>query len=212
MEVAILAGSIEAVQSVIQSEGKEALRKSLDNYGHAALQFAIVKRMNAMALWLISNGAPPAVKDDDDSTPLYSAVTSGLEDVVGALLSCRVDIHLNGDAGGKVPIVAALDRKQFSIAKLLIKHKVDLLCLDKQKRCGLHMVLASSPTERSELVNLLQSEGLLHRAANGDAMQWLRFAMQAFPSPESAVVCERLFEQLPKLDVAQTNVLFGEAL
>ena len=55
-------------------------------------------------------------------------------------------------------------------------------------------------------------EGLLDRAANDDAMQWLPCAMQAFPSPKSAVVCERLFEQLPKPDVAHTNVLFGETL
>ena len=32
-------------------------------------------------------------------------------------------MHLNGDPSGKVRMVAALDRKQFSISKLLIKYK-----------------------------------------------------------------------------------------
>ena len=146
------------------------LQSSLDGYGHCAVHYAIVKRALPAAINLIKLGAPIDTVNDDKSSPLYTAVCLGQDDVVEALLQGDNTGKLrDGVSGGKVPITEAVERGHFQIVLKLLRHGVDLNVSDSQGRCGVtHAFQGSEESVQAALDLALGDNGSLRKIDRDD--------------------------------------------
>ena len=93
---------------------------SLGFIGHSALHWAAAKGHEALARWLISQGASLEQRNNADSTALHTAAQNGKRGVLELLVAAGADAAAR-DADGKSPRDVALERGHSELGALLEK-------------------------------------------------------------------------------------------
>jgi hypothetical protein len=100
---------------------------------------------------LLSEGADPNAKFEDDTTSLILASAMGHREVAGLLLEKGADVNAK-DADGNTALMDAATMGHYEVVRLLIKYRANINVQDKD---GVTALMDASRNGRSKVVRLL---------------------------------------------------------
>lgn len=164
-------GRMDVVKYLVSKGADLSIR---DSYGNTALEKAIGRGRNDVALFLISNMKKE--KDIAGNRPLHAAAENGNVEMTGILLDRGFDVNAR-DNWGETPLHNAISRDYLDIAKMLIEKGADINAVSTVKdttgKTPLHYARSDKAVRilvrKGADVNAIDRKGRtpLHYAAEG---------------------------------------------
>jgi len=176
---ALISGGADPVETKLQYFQDAVAARNL-NYrfadGQTPLHLSIIYGYNAVAKYLLENGASTAAQDSSGSTPLHEAVRYGRTETARLILSAGADVNAR-DNLGKTPVMLIMPAdKADELYKILISYKADLKRKDMYGDTVLHTttMMRTSP----ELTEFLIKNGADVNARNKEGVTPVEIAVQ----------------------------------
>lgn len=138
LHLAIIAGSINCVNALLQESNPEAS----ENNGRTALHLAVLKRKKEIAEILLKKGVQKQSRDNEGHTVLHTAALNGDKDIVCLLLQHNISL-LEKCGNEQTVLHLAAQNDHDKVARLLLEHNgVDKQAKDKIGRTPFHIAAA----------------------------------------------------------------------
>jgi uncharacterized protein len=142
-------GTVAEMKVHLKQNPKSVLEVNKD--GFSALTLATYRGNNAVAQFLIENGAD-INGNSKMGTPLMAAIVQGNNDIAKLLIAKKADLNLVDD-NGTTPLMYATQFKNIEILKLLLENKADKTKVDKNGKTAFEYAAFSND---DILINLLK--------------------------------------------------------
>ena len=165
--IAVQEGQMDIIRALLTKINLNINMK--DRNDNTALCHAIVSGRPEVALYILDHAQGLDLNSQNwkGSSALMLAATKGQADVVGRLLSKGADTIRRDKEDCGTAILRAVDEGQLGVLETMIKHRVDIHCLDDRGRTLLHSAAFGG---WDDIVRLLLEKGLHKNAKDKKGM------------------------------------------
>ncbi|XP_067028260.1 transient receptor potential cation channel subfamily A member 1-like [Acropora muricata] len=193
LQLASWSGDEAAVESMLNEETVDV--NSLDHSGRTALHNAILGCHEKIIVLLLESGADTSILDRSQDAPLHTAVRTGNETLVKALLSVtQSDTNIRGN-GSQTALHIAAGLDNLPLCKILIENGASQDCCDDEQMTPLtravekgafnvaefflHEVKENKKHKVKDLFENVDSEGstLLHLAVDSGSLKTVQLCL-----------------------------------